>query len=86
MAAVTKRRARRAAKKLEQQHRAAMAARNRLRPQRGGWFGEPPFPDDLDGGAGVREPRRPLPTMPAASMELELPVTESLDLTRSAAG
>jgi len=26
--------------------------------------------DDLEGGAGVREPRRPYPTMPAGALEL----------------
>jgi hypothetical protein len=30
-------------------------------------------PPDDDGGAGVREPRRPLPTRPSDVMELDLP-------------
>lgn len=39
-------------------------------------------PDDLDGGAGVREPRHPFPTMPAAALALEEPEPQYLDLTR----
>jgi hypothetical protein len=39
----------------------------------GGFPGDWPSPDDDDGGAGVREPRRPLPTHPAASQALDLP-------------
>ncbi|MDX6201551.1 MAG: hypothetical protein QOJ83_1051 [Frankiales bacterium] len=31
------------------------------------------WPPDDDGGAGVREPRRPLPTKPSDVMELDLP-------------
>jgi hypothetical protein len=38
--------------------------------------------DDLGGGAGVREPRRPWPTMPAAALELDEPEPQYLDLTR----
>jgi hypothetical protein len=38
--------------------------------------------DDFDGGAGVREPRHPWPTMPAAALELDEPVPQYLDLTR----
>jgi hypothetical protein len=38
--------------------------------------------DDLEGGAGVREPRRPWPTTPAAALELEEPQPQYLDLTR----
>jgi hypothetical protein len=42
-----------------------------------------PGDDDLpDGGAGVREPRRPWPTTPAAALELNEPRPLYLDLTR----
>jgi hypothetical protein len=91
MADTTKRRARRVAKRLERQRRAALAARNPVRPSRGP--GAPPgrdlgpenlfppdWPDDLDGGAGVREPRRPYPSMPAGAMSLDPPESGSLDL------
>jgi hypothetical protein len=40
----------------------------------------PPGPDDLDGGAGVREPRRPYPSTPAGGLELEEPRNELPDL------
>lgn len=80
MATVTKRRARRAAKRLEKHSRAVIRARNPLRtgPHR---LDDPPFPED-PGSAGVREPRRPRPTMPAASVTLDPPVSTVLDLTR----
>lgn len=77
----TKKRARRAAKRLEQQARGAMAERSALRPQSGRRFPEPPgWRDDLDGGAGVREPRRPAPSMPAGALELDLPSGSDLRL------
>ncbi len=38
--------------------------------------------DDPDGGAGVREPRHPFPTMPAAALALDEPEPQYLDLTR----
>ncbi|HZA73678.1 MAG TPA: hypothetical protein VE476_12305 [Propionibacteriaceae bacterium] len=38
--------------------------------------------DDFDGGAGVREPRHPWPTRPAAALEREEPEPQYLDLTR----
>lgn len=42
---------------------------------------EPPGePEDLDGGAGVREPRRPYPTAPAGALALDEPRDERLDL------
>jgi hypothetical protein len=64
--------------------------RHPLGPGRGGWPDgpflpriEPDWPDeDLGGGAGVREPRRPWPTMPAAALELDEPEPQYLDLTR----
>jgi len=40
----------------------------------------PPGPEDLDGGAGVREPRRPYPTAPAGALALDEPRDERLDL------
>jgi hypothetical protein len=40
---------------------------NRRISPRGAW------PPDDDGGAGVREPRRPLPTGPQDAMALDLP-------------
>ena len=40
----------------------------------------PPGPEDLDGGAGVREPRRPYPTAPAGALALDEPCDERLDL------
>jgi hypothetical protein len=84
MASVTRRRARRTAKKLDPQRESAVRAYRRLRRQRGGRFAEPPFPDEPEGGAGVREPRRPLPTMPTQSMALDPPVLDQLDLRASA--
>jgi hypothetical protein len=38
--------------------------------------------EDPDGGAGVREPRHPRPTMPAAAITLAEPELQYLDLTR----
>lgn len=40
-----------------------------------------PEPPDDDGGAGVREPRRPAPPMPAGAVAVAEPVPVSLDLT-----
>ena len=83
MANKTKKRLRRAAKKLERQRRAALAARNPTRPGRrtiGPDDFPPDWPDDRDGGAGVREPRRPVPTMPAGAIALEPPAPMYLDL------
>lgn len=56
------------------------------REQRGPGFPDlppppPMWPDDLEGGAGVREPRRPYPTMPAGALELEEPEAEYLELS-----
>jgi hypothetical protein len=36
--------------------------------------------DDDDGGAGVREPRHPLPTHPAGAIALDPPQSQYLDL------
>jgi len=83
-----KKRVRKAVRK-ELQRREALRRRPRG-PDRGGWPNEPfsqrPGPDwpddDLDGGAGVREPRRPWPTRPAAALELDEPEPQYLDLAR----
>jgi hypothetical protein len=90
-----RRRTRRAAKRVERQRRTAPAARTPTkvaRPSRGpqsgpGFLGlQPPsWPDDLDGGAGVREPRRPLPTMPAGALELDVPDLQYLELAAESA-
>jgi hypothetical protein len=83
MAEITKRRARRAAKRVERQRRAAIAARTPLKPKRGppGDQDPPPsWPDDRDGGAGVREPRRPVPHQPAGALEVEPVMFDSLDV------
>ncbi len=86
MANTTKKNLRRAAKKVERQRRMAVAARNPLRPPRGGPFQRPPFqfpfPDEPEGGAGVREPRRPFPTSPAGAMELQYEDPQYLSLVR----
>lgn len=42
----------------------------------------PVDPDDLDGGAGVREPRRPAPPAPTGALAMEEPTEQHLDLTR----
>jgi hypothetical protein len=39
------------------------------------------WPDDLEGGAGVREPRRPYPTMPAGALELDEPEPQYLEMS-----
>jgi len=85
MAESTKRRARRAAKRVERQRRTAIAARSPLKKKRGPGSPELPSsgPDDLDGGAGVREPRRPFPHQPAGAVEVEPVTFDSLDLVAS---
>ena len=81
MANKTKKRLRRAAKKLERQRRAALATRPKGRSTIGPDDLFPPgWPEDLDGGAGVREPRPPFPTMPAGAIALEEPTPAYLDL------
>jgi len=40
-----------------------------------------PFPGDADGGASVREPRRPVPAPPTASAAAEPPQEQHLDLS-----
>jgi hypothetical protein len=41
----------------------------------------PMWPDDLEGGAGVREPRRPYPSMPAGALELDVPESQYLEMS-----
>jgi hypothetical protein len=90
-----RRRSRRAAKRAERHRRKALATRTRKasesrapaqtpRQQRGPGFPDlppPSWPDDLDGGAGVREPRRPYPSMPAGALELDEPASEYLEMS-----
>jgi hypothetical protein len=90
MADKTQKRLRKALKRLERQRRAAEAARSPVQPDRGpGGPGRdlgpdeefpPGWPDDLDGGAGVHEPRRPFPGMPAGAISLDPPQSQYLDL------
>jgi len=95
-----RKRTRRAAKRVERQRRKALATRTRkaaepLRPpaqtpheQRGPGFPDlppPTWPDDLEGGAGLREPRRPYPTMPAGALELDVPESQYLELAAESA-
>jgi len=93
-----RKRTRRAAKRIEPQHRRALAAPTRKaaqvqrpmaqtpREQRGPGIPDlppPRWPDDLDGGAGVREPRRPYPSTPAGA--LDPPESQYLELSAEAA-
>ena len=81
MAKKTKKRARKATRRLEKELRQT----SRRHPSDLG-FGQgfpdlPPPPwDDPDGGAGVREPRRPRPSMPAGALALDEPRPTYLDL------
>jgi hypothetical protein len=89
-----RRRTRRAAKRAERQRRKATPSRKAAqatrppaqtpREQRGPGFPDlppPGWPDDLEGGAGVREPRRPYPTMPAGALELDVPEPQYLEMS-----
>jgi hypothetical protein len=93
-----RKRRRRAAKRIERQHRKALATPSRRaaevprspaqtpREQRGPGFPDlpppPPMrPDDLEGGTGVREPRRPYPSMPAGALELDVPESQYLEMS-----
>ena len=89
-----RRRSHRPARRIERQRRKALDARTRkaetLRPpaqtpreQRGPGHPDlppPTWPDDLEGGAGVREPRRPYPSMPAGALELDPPESQYLEM------
>jgi hypothetical protein len=77
----TKKRLRKAARKLEKQRREA-AHRHPFDLGFGQGFPDLPPPpwDDPEGGAGVREPRRPRPSMPAGALALEEPRSTYLDL------
>ena len=70
MVEITKRRKRRIAKNDERLRRKALPR----------WT--PPPPEDLVGGAGVREPRRPRPGLPADAVQLPEPESQYLDLAR----
>ena len=86
-----KKRTRRAAKRIERLRRKTLAARmpsKIVRPSRGRQSGPgfpdlspPTWPDDLDGGAGVPEARRPSPSMPAGALELDVPNSQSLEVS-----
>jgi hypothetical protein len=91
-----RKRIRRAAKHVERQRRKALATRTRKaaetprppaqapREQRGPGFPDlppPSWPDDLEGGAGVREPRRPYPSMPAGALELDAPESQYVEMS-----
>jgi hypothetical protein len=91
-----RRRNRRAANRIERQRRKALATPTRKRSgapqspaqtpreQQGPGFPDlppPSWPDDLEGGAGVREPRRPYPSMPAGALELDPPESEYLEMS-----
>jgi len=41
----------------------------------------PMWPDDLEGGAGVREPRRPYPSMPAGALEPDVWESQYLEMS-----
>ena len=41
----------------------------------------PMWPDDLEGGAGVREPRRHYPSTPVGALELEIPESQYLEMS-----
>jgi hypothetical protein len=87
-----RKRTRRAGKRVERQRRKALATRTGKAPrppaqspreQRGPGFPDlppPTWPDDLDGGAGVREPRRLYPSMPAGALELDVPESRYLEM------
>jgi hypothetical protein len=88
-----RKRTHRAARRITRQRRKALATRTRKatdisrapaqtpREQRGPGFPDlppPSQPDDLDGGAGVREPRRPSPAMSAGALE---PMPQYLEMS-----
>jgi hypothetical protein len=78
MADTTKKRSRQARRVERQRKRALAKPARRSRPEP---TGRPPLPgpDDLDGGAGVREPRRPFPTAPGGVFMLDEPGADYLE-------
>ena len=91
-----RKRTRRAARRMERQRRKGLVTRTREatdvrrapaqtpHERRGPGFPDlppPSRPDDLDGGTGVREPRRPSPSMPAGALELEEPKLQYLEMS-----
>jgi hypothetical protein len=70
-------RTKRLTKRVQRQRRREDIRREMMRRQAGALVRRPPWtelpPDDPDGGAGVREPRRPSPNAPAGVMHLDLP-------------
>ena len=92
-----RKRTRRAARRIERQRKATPARTRKTadvprspaqspREQPGPRFPDlppppPMWPDDLDGGAGVREPRRPSPAMPAGALEREEPESHYLEIS-----
>jgi hypothetical protein len=91
-----RKRTHRAARRITRQRRKALATWTRKatdvprapaqtpREQRGPGFPDlppPSRPDDLDGGAGVREPRRPSAAMPAGALELHKPKPQYLEVS-----
>ena len=91
-----RKRTRRAGKRRERQRRKGLVTQTRKatnvprapaqtpREQSGPGFPDllpPSRPNDLDGGAGVREPRRPSPFMPAGVLELDEPKPQYLDMS-----
>ena len=80
MAEPLKQRARRWARDLRRSGHSPRRTGSPLRwPETGS---EAAGPDDLDGGAGVREPRRPRPSAPADALRLAEPTPQYLDLVR----
>jgi hypothetical protein len=90
----------RAAKRIEPQRRRALATPTPKvaqiqrplaqppREQRGPGFPDlppPSWPDDLECGAGVREPRRLHPSMPAGALELNPLESQYLELSAESA-
>jgi hypothetical protein len=76
----TKKRLPKAVRRAEKLRRQA-ARRHPLDLGSGPGFPDLPPPwDDMDGGAGVREPRHPYPTHPAGAVALEPPRSQYLDL------
>jgi hypothetical protein len=83
----TTRRRKRVAPRFQRKRPPAIAREIGPRHDGPGWPTTPPreWPDDPDGGAGVREPRHPFPNMPAGAMALPEPTRpDTLDVTGQA--